>query len=197
MRNLVAVLFAPLLLAASGGLCGDNGTGDGRKPSDPGPGGNGSTGGDDGGPSGPSGDSDTDAGDSDAGSTSDDAGTGSCGGSSGESEEARVARAMSDVNGLLLGIEREQTDTGSQSPACLCTLSNLTDAESPTGCGHLASCADAVPGDPCWGGPYVDDIPTDPWGDAYWATLSNGVVTVGSEGPDCVMGTADDITASG
>jgi general secretion pathway protein G len=46
-----------------------------------------------------------------------------------------------------------------------------------------------------WGGPYVDKIPADPWGNPYIIT-GDGISKprISSSGPDGAPGTADDIT---
>jgi general secretion pathway protein G len=52
-------------------------------------------------------------------------------------------------------------------------------------------------GEEDWRGPYLDDIPEDPWGNPYYyqfpGTRSNKGYDVWSGGPDGTSGTADDI----
>jgi len=52
-------------------------------------------------------------------------------------------------------------------------------------------------GEEDWRGPYLDDIPEDPWGNPYQyqfpGTRSNKGYDVWSYGPDATNGTADDI----
>jgi hypothetical protein len=67
-------------------------------------------------------------------------------------------------------------------------------------CGHsqltssnfLAACVQN-PGWPGWKGPYLDQIPQNPWGTAYKVTILDGHFRVESAGPDLTFGTSDDI----
>jgi general secretion pathway protein G len=125
----------------------------------------------------------------------------------GQVERSRTSRAENDIGELARAVARLRVDTGSSVTGCVDVLTNLTAATGPTAACNppnfpsnltLASCTDAFvkPGIWCWGGPYVGVLPTDPWGDSYYATLntSNYTVTFGSAGPDGVNGNSDDIT---
>lgn len=51
------------------------------------------------------------------------------------------------------------------------------------------------PGVAGWRGPYVTNVPRDPWGRAYVYRLDGTVFTVLSPGPDGQAGTGDDLSA--
>jgi prepilin-type N-terminal cleavage/methylation domain-containing protein len=120
----------------------------------------------------------------------------------GQVERARTSRAESDVGELARAIARVRTDTSVSGTGCVDVLTNLTAFTDPSGCelasgpfsGVLTACTAAKPGYPCWGGPYVGVLPTDPWGASYFASLNttNYTVTVGSFGPDGTASADDD-----
>jgi general secretion pathway protein G len=45
-----------------------------------------------------------------------------------------------------------------------------------------------------WGGPYIEKLPQDPWGQPYNYTIQDGKAVISSNGPDKQANTADDIT---
>jgi general secretion pathway protein G len=123
----------------------------------------------------------------------------------GKVEASRNARAVADVGELAKAVARLRTDTTVSTTGCVDVLTNLTAnvTDPPPACipaGTLSSafgaCTKVSPGTPCWSGPYMGSLPVDPWGDSYYATLNttNFTVTIGSAGPDCQSGTADDDT---
>lgn len=123
----------------------------------------------------------------------------------GRLESSRSARAQADVGELAKAIGRLRADTTVSGAGCVDVQANLTQSSTdvPPACiptGILSSafgaCSQGNAGNPCWGGPYLSTVPIDPWGNAYYVTLntSNYLVTVGSEGPDGITATTDDLT---
>lgn len=100
---------------------------------------------------------------------------------SGRSQQARIARARSDIRGQLsLALDMFEQDTGR-----LPTTSEGLDV------------LVGDPGIPGWRGPYVKGgLKPDPWGTAYAYTLNDANqrhYTLKSAGPDRQLGTSDDI----
>lgn len=100
----------------------------------------------------------------------------------GRTEQARVARARSDVSGnIALALDLFELDSGKY-PAAEQGLSALRTAP-----------ADAEN----WRGPYLKQEPIDPWGNPYRylypGTRNPKDYDLFSLGPDGVEGTADDI----
>ena len=100
---------------------------------------------------------------------------------SGRSEEARIARARSDINGSLgLALDVYEQDNGRYP---------TTDQ------GLEALVGD--PGDvPNWRGPYIKELKVDPWDTPYvYQNDGTGIgrYTLYSAGPDQTPGTEDDV----
>lgn len=69
-------------------------------------------------------------------------------------------------------------------------------------CGRLPSAQEGFivlisnPGIEGWDGPYITLIKPDPWEQPYRYSVTNGIATIASCGPDRSAGTPDDITAT-
>lgn len=97
----------------------------------------------------------------------------------GKSEEAKETAAMADIKGgIKSAIDQYEVDNG-RYPGSLQDL--LVQPRNANG----------------WHGPYLDQLPTDPWGDAYQYQFPGKHNPTGydlwSAGPDQKSGTADDI----
>jgi general secretion pathway protein G len=120
----------------------------------------------------------------------------------GQTARARQARARSDVNEYTRAFARLRLDTGSSSSACYTNMENLTQEAAVADClGAITSKCNTlghIPGDVCWGGPYLSAVALDPWERPYTATFDTNArtVTVTSKGPDGLSGTADDISVA-
>lgn len=97
----------------------------------------------------------------------------------GKSEEAKETAAMADIKGgIKSAIDQYEVDNG-RYPGSLQDL--LVQPRNANG----------------WHGPYLDQLPMDPWGDAYQYQFPGKHNPTGydlwSAGPDQKSGTADDI----
>ena len=96
------------------------------------------------------------------------------------SEKARFVATQTTIHVLVSATTRFKNDCG-QYPTDLQGLNVL-----------LVS-----PGITNWHGPYINiECHNDSWGTPFFYTLSNGVPTIASAGPDCKFGTEDDISES-
>jgi prepilin-type N-terminal cleavage/methylation domain-containing protein len=125
----------------------------------------------------------------------------------GQADRARMSRAKGEVAEIGKAFGRMRADTGAigaVGTSCY-TFANLISAGVPAGavCGANVTLAcnnaAAVPGSPCWGGPYMSaataaKVQADPWNGTYSATYdqTTGSMTVKSFGPDGATTTADD-----
>ena len=117
--------------------------------------------------------------------------------------------ALSEISAIGQAIARMRTDTAVSSPFCLADFSNLTQFAASGNCTPINAPATGLIAcnDPlrnfacieCWGGPYLQAVPRDPWCQSYSATedTSTFAVTVISNGPDEAFGSDDDITYAG
>ena len=99
---------------------------------------------------------------------------------SGRSEQAKVARAKSDLAAIGVALDLYEMDVG-QYPDDSAGLNALLE-------GH---------GEENWKGPYLKKgTPSDPWGNAYLYKRDpqNGDYSLTSPGPDRQAGGSDDIT---
>lgn len=103
---------------------------------------------------------------------------------SGRSQEARIARAYSDIKGeISTALDMFEQDTG-RLPTSDEGLKALMGGEGIEG----------------WKGPYLKALPTDPWGMEYQYTQdaeNAASYTISSAGPDRKPGTEDDIKSTG
>lgn len=97
----------------------------------------------------------------------------------GQADRARVSRAKTDVNEIGKAAARMRADTDSTNNACY-TLANMVlppvdnggTLIGPSDCGAFNPCTGrgAVPGELCWGGPYLPSGKQDfrdPWNNTY------------------------------
>lgn len=96
-------------------------------------------------------------------------------------EEAKAVAARVDIASLGLALSMFEIEIGRY----------------PTAAEGLAALAEAPAGVPDWSGPYVQEVPVDPWGRpyAYAGAGDDGYPIVYCLGPDGVDGTEDDITS--
>lgn len=103
----------------------------------------------------------------------------------GRSQQAKETKAIADIAALKTAINSYEVDTGSFPP-------------SNSGFSALLEQPANVQG---WQGPYLDNLPIDPWGQAYTYVYPGKLKPSGYDiicaGPDMRMGTDDDIDNSG
>src|SRR6185437_12507398 len=97
----------------------------------------------------------------------------------GTSEKARMTAAMTDIKGgIKTAIDRYEVENGTYPKSLQDLITRPNDAKN-------------------WGGPYLDDLPKDPWGNPYVYVFPGRNNASGydlySLGPDGQDGTADDI----
>jgi general secretion pathway protein G len=101
---------------------------------------------------------------------------------SGRSQQAKVTAAVSQISSFELCLNQFEVDTGAY----------------PQGSAGLNALVEQPNNTPDWKGPYLKNIPNDPWGGTYTYTYPGKHNAKGydimSPGPDGQPGTDDDIT---
>jgi general secretion pathway protein G len=95
--------------------------------------------------------------------------------------DARITAAGNDIVAIELALDTYETDVGAY----------------PTSDQGLQALVEAPKGVPNWRGPYVKQIPVDPWGNPYVYVIpgkhNRRAFDLWSNGPDGIQGTADDV----
>lgn len=98
----------------------------------------------------------------------------------GKSKQAKITAAQTQIGSLKMALDNFEIDNGSYPKS-----------------GDLGSLVSAPANLASWKGPYIENIPADPWGNAYiyeYPGKHTSTYDLSSPGPDGRPGTDDDVT---